>query len=58
MIGMGVEPVNRVHARVGEPCRRRYGRGDDRIAVLPLIVGCVHDVLAFASDCVASLPPQ
>lgn len=28
---------------------------DDRIAVLQLIVGCVHDVLAFASDYVASL---
>lgn len=26
MIGMGVEPVDRVHARVREPCRRRHGR--------------------------------
>ena len=26
MIGMGVEPVDRVHARVREPCRCRHGR--------------------------------
>lgn len=59
VVGMRREPVHRVHTRVGEPCRRRHGWGDDRSPVLLQVVGCVHDVLAFASDdCVASLPPH